>query len=343
MKKLSLNRVMAAAMVAVAAVSLVGTPMDAEAKRLGSGRPAGMQRQMPAKPAPNTPPSQQATPQQAPAQQAAPTQAANPAQAAPGMAQAAPKRSWMGPIAGLAAGLGLAALASHFGFGEALANGMMMALLAVVAVVAIGWLVRRMRSGANAGSPLGGPQYAGAGASAGGGAFNMPASQPAPAAANNMAREAHNVFGGTPASLQTGGAPAAVAPQAAQFPPGFDADGFTRVAKMIFIRLQAANDEGNVDDLRKFTTPELFASLRLDLQERQGSTQRTDVVQLNAELADAAQADGQWVVSVKFSGLIKEAPERDAEAFQELWHLVKPVQGEADWAIAGITPLDHAA
>ena len=47
-------------------------------------------------------------------------------------AGAAPaKRSWMGPIAGLAAGLGLAALMSHLGMGEAFANFLMMALLAV--------------------------------------------------------------------------------------------------------------------------------------------------------------------------------------------------------------------
>ena len=56
-------------------------------------------------------------------------------------------------------GLGLAALASHLGFGEELANFMMIALLAVVAMVAIGWIMRRMR-----GAQPAGPQLAGAGA-----------------------------------------------------------------------------------------------------------------------------------------------------------------------------------
>ena len=88
---------------------------DAEAaKRLGGGGSSGMQRQA-TPPAKNT---QQAAPSQQPA--------------APAAAPAAqPKRSWLGPIAGLAAGLGLAALASHLGFGEGLANFMMIALLAV--------------------------------------------------------------------------------------------------------------------------------------------------------------------------------------------------------------------
>ena len=97
--------------------------LDAEAKRLGGGRPAGMQRQAPAQPANN------ATPQ-------APKQAAAPSPATPAAPAAAPgKRSWLGPIAGLAAGLGIAALMSHFGMGEALGNFMTMALLALVALL----------------------------------------------------------------------------------------------------------------------------------------------------------------------------------------------------------------
>ena len=107
---------------------------------------------------------------------------------------------------------------------------------------------------------------------------------------------------------------------------------------MLF-RSQAANDAGNVDDLRKFTTPELFASLRLDLQERGPAAQQTDVEHLDAELVETVQERDQWVASVRFSGRIREEANQPAQPFQELWHLVKPAQGEGDWAIAGITPL----
>jgi hypothetical protein len=53
----------------------------------------------------------------------------------------------MGPLAGLAAGLGLAALASHFGFGEGLANFMMIGLLlmAVVMPSSVSSCARRLR------------------------------------------------------------------------------------------------------------------------------------------------------------------------------------------------------
>ena len=301
--------------VALAGVGMVTTSMDVEAKRIGGGRPAGMQRAVPSK-QPN------ATPDAAPNQfnkSAQPSQQQAPAQPA-GMPQPAQKRSWLGPIAGLAAGLGIAALMSHFGLGEAFGNFLMMALLGVAVLFVVGWLMRKFK-----GQPQAtGPQLAGAGAP------YPSASAPAdvPAMARTMERDA-----GASAAAVGGG-------NLSHVPAGFDAAGFQRVVKMIFIRMQAANDAGNVDDLRKFTTPELFASLRLDLQERGSAPNQTDVMQLDAELVDTAQENGQWVASVRFHGLIREEVNAGAQPFNELWHLVKPVQGDADWAIAGITPLD---
>jgi predicted lipid-binding transport protein (Tim44 family) len=322
--------VLASLAVALSGAAFTFVSTDAEAKRLGGGRASGMQRQMPSKSADSATPAKPATPNATPGQNAA-----NPAQAAPGMAAAAAqpaKRSWMGPIAGLAAGLGLAALASHFGFGDELANFMMMGLLAVVIMVAVGWVMRRMRG--NAAATAGGPQLAGAGAPFQG--VQAPQSGRVQPLARESLGGAQQSFGGqgglASASL------ASAAPSASALPEGFDAEGFTRVAKMIFIRLQAANDAGNVDDLRKFTTPELFASLRLDLQERGAAAQQTDVVQLDAELVDTVREGNQWIASVRFHGLIREDASQGAEAFDELWHLVRPAQGEGEWAIAGITP-----
>ncbi len=322
--KQTLTSILASVAVAVGGVTLSVAPIEAEAKRLGSSRPAGMQRQMPPKQQPSqSTQNQNAAPQQGtPAQQPANAAAAG----ATGAAAQAGKRSWMGPIAGLAAGLGLAALASHLGFGEELANFMMMALLAVVAVVVIGWLMRRLRGGQAAG-----PQLAGATAGATAGAGTGPAP---------MARQAFQAPASPSPQASSGFSAAAPAVAPASMPAGFDAAGFERIAKMIFIRLQAANDAGQVDDLRKFTTPELFASLRLDLQERAGAAQQTDVLELHAELIDTAQEDGQWVATVRFTGLIREEAEAGAQPFDELWHLVRPLDESRDWAIAGITPQD---
>jgi predicted lipid-binding transport protein (Tim44 family) len=273
------NRLMALVMV-VMSMGMVATSMDVEAKRLGGGRPAGMQRQMPAR-----------------------QPAATPNQAAPNNAAA-----------------GIAALMSHFGMGEALGNFMTMALVAMVAMFAISWLMRRF-SGQR-------PQMAGAGA-------------PMPGRMEQPIQRQAQAYAPPEAGVLSPLSPVAQANALApQVPAGFDAQGFERIAKMIFIRLQAANDESNIEDIRKFTTPELFASLRVDLQERGTAKQQTDVVQLDAALVDTAQESGQWVASVQFSGLIREEAESGAKPFKELWHLVRPLDESREWAIAGITPIE---
>ena len=305
----------------LAALTMSLAPGDADAKRLGAGKPAGMQRAAPTN----------ATPQNAPANNAAP--AATPGNnAAAGAAAAPPKRNWMGPLAGLAAGLGIAALFSSMGMGAGLAGAMgnilMMLLVAGLAFVAIRFVMNRMRGGAS----QSGPQLAGAGASAGGGW--MP--QPTPAAIN-LPRSALDAAPATAALSGAGlGAAATASPV---LPGGMAAADFERLAKMVFIRLQAANDASNLDDLRKFTTPELFASLRLDLQDRGVAKQTTDVVQIDAQVVDTARENGQDIVTVRFHGLIREAADAGAEPFNELWHLVRPADGQGDWAIAGITPV----
>jgi predicted lipid-binding transport protein (Tim44 family) len=298
----------------IGALSLGFAASPVEAKRLGGGLSQGMKRQAPAqRPA-------QPTPQQPPAQQQPPANNAATAPTSTGTAAPAPapRRSWMGPIAGLAAGLGLAALASHFGFGEGLANIMMIALLVFAAVFLVRFLIRRF---AAPGADAQGMRYAGAGATPAGSA---PGWRDEPA----LPRDSPTAGGSALAASTALAAPA--------LPAGVDAAAFERAAKMIFIRMQAANDAGDLDDLRQFSTPEMFAAFRLDLQDRRGAPQRTDVVRLNAELVDAAEEAGQQIVSVRFHGLVREEQDGGAAPFDEVWHLVRPNNGSRDWAIAGI-------
>jgi len=297
-----MKRWLVALSVALCSVALL--PSMADAKRLGGGGTSGMKRDIPTR----------TTPDAVPAKPGAPTQAA-PAQANPGAPAVAPKRSWLGPIAGLAAGLGLAALASHLGLGAEFGNFLMIALLALVAFIVIRLVMRR---------------FAGAPARP---AFATPNGMPFTGSAGSDA--AFRPAGLAPLA-PTASAP--VTPATSALPAGFDAAEFERIAKMIFIRMQAANDAGDLNDLRAFTTPELFASTRLELQERQGAAQQTDVVQIDAEVLDFAQEPERQIVSVRFHGLIREARESGAEPFNEVWHLVKPTDGSREWAIAGIQP-----
>lgn len=302
-----MNRIALTALAAVMSLSLLAG--QAEAKRLSGG---GMKRSVPTQPAAPAP----TTPAQ-PAKPAAPAQQQN---AAPQQAAAAatpPKRSWMGPIAGLAAGLGLAALASHFGFGEALANIMTMVLLGLVLMLVIGFVMRRFAAKKAAPQGL---QFAGAGAP-----FQAPQSQVQPQVPPQAAP-----FQPAPTAAPV----AAAAPQVSG--NGFDADGFAQIAKQVFIRMQAANDAGDQNDLRRFTTPQMYASIQSELLERKGATQRTDVLQLDAQVLEQVEEQGEQIVSVRFWGLIREQSEAAAESFDEVWHLVRPVDGSKEWAIAGI-------
>lgn len=302
-----------ALMTAALALGLTLAAGDADAaKRFGGGKSSGMQRQEMSQPkSPNATP---ATPAQAPGAAATPARS----QAAAGAPAAQPKRSWMGPLAGLAAGIGLAALASHFGFGEELASMMMMGLLAVGVMLVIGFFMRRRAAAQKpALAGMGGMHYSAAGAS------------PAPAETPSAP-----AFGGGSSAAVT--ATAAAASSVGNIPADFDAEAFVRNAKLNFIRLQAANDARNLDDIREYTTPEMFAEIKMGWMDQAAGTDKTDVVTLNAEVLDVAEEATRYIVSVRFTGLLREEANASPEVIDEIWHLTKPRSGSGGWLVAGV-------
>jgi predicted lipid-binding transport protein (Tim44 family) len=306
-------------MLALTALSLVG---EAIARPMGSGRSFGRQsqsvRQMRA-PAPAPSPMQQ--PQYQRQAQPAPMAPQAPLQKKPSM--------WKGVLGGALLGLGLGALFSHFGIGGALASGLssilMLALLAL-AVVFIVRMFRRKDTPAN-------PQFQG---------FNptpMPASA-TPEIGSGLGQPAYqpNAFqpmqpASSGVSLDKGGA----APhQAWGVPAGFDTEAFLRQAKSMFIRLQAAWDRNDVADLGEFTAPEVFAELKMQIAERGGQPDFTDVVSIDAQLLGIETSERDYLASVQFNGMIRSAPNAPAEPFVEVWNLAKPLSGTGGWVLAGI-------
>lgn len=288
---------------------------DAEAKRLGGGKSSGMQRQSVTAPPANTP--------------GAPTQAAPvagaAAAAAPAAAAAATKRSWMGPLAGIAAGLGIAALASHFGFGEALANILTIALLAMAVLFVIGFVMRK-RAAAQGGA------LAGAGAAGPGNVFRQP--EPAMYRTGNEAAPAQ---GGSLIGSRLAGAGAGLATGAVgTIPAGFDTAAFERSARDQFMALQAANDAGDLARLRDYLTPEMFEAVREEVVERGSAVQKTEVFGLQAQVLNVAEEADQYVVSVRFSGSVRTEAGATPEDLDEVWHLAKPRTGFGGWVVAGI-------
>lgn len=292
----------------------------AEAAKLGGGRSLGAQRQSVA-PRTATPPA--ATPPGAASQPVMPAQpgATLPAKpAVPAAASAASGASrWLGPVAGLAAGLGLAALASHLGFSEELASVLLIALLAVAAVVVVRMVLARRAGGRR---PL---AYAG-----------TPSPSPTPAAFDTSGAPQW----GNPQRVEPVLGPAPEAAPARRFPPGFDAETFARHAKAQFLRLQEAHDAGDRATLAEVLTPEMLAEVTRDLDAGAPRT-KTEFVTLNAEVLEAVtEGDRHWA-SIRFSGVVREGGVAATSTFDEVWNLSKPVDGTSGWLLAGIQ--QHAA
>lgn len=279
---------------------------DADARRLGGGRTFGKQ-------------SSTVTQQQAasPSKQTAATPASSqPPAPAP---QPAGNR-WLGPIAGLAAGLGIAALLSHFGLGGAFAEGLGSMLLIGLLLMAGVFVWRMLRRGPASPAPVRPME---------------PAYATAASQAANSNRQVSVL--GTPLA----GSTAAPAPADVPWgvPADFDVAGFLRNAKVHFIRMQAASDEKNLADIREFTTPEAFAEIKMQLDEEKGAADKTDVVNLDAVLLGIETGPTDYLASVRFSGSMRENNQAEAAPFEEVWNLSKPVEGRGGWLLAGIQQL----
>lgn len=316
-------------MLAVTAFAMVA---DAFARPMGGKRSMGRQSQS----------VQQQGPAPAPAQnmQRQTPNSATPAAAgagAAGAAAAAKKPSMMRNILGGALlGLGLGMLLSHLGIGGALASAISAILMIALIGGVIFFIVRMIRrkdtpanpAAATAGGFGGGfkPQAAGASATPeiGSGLRNQPA-----AFQGNV---------GLDKAAPAGFGNAAAAPGYQQWgvPSDFDSDTFLRHAKSSFIRMQAAWDRGDTDDLREFTAPEVFAELKMQIQERGGVADYTDVVNIDAQLLGIEKTATDYLASVQFNAMIRSAKDALPEPFVEVWNMSKPLSGSGGWVLAGI-------
>jgi predicted lipid-binding transport protein (Tim44 family) len=330
----------------LAGVMALGSLNAEAARRMGGGKSVGQQSNQVTKrdAAPQTP--------AAPAQNAAPANAAKPG-AAP--AAAAPKRPWGAMLGGLAAGLGLAWLASSLGMGEAFGN-ILMALLIGVAVVAVIGMVMRARRGGVAQS--GGLAYQGAG-----GSSQNPATfkQYSPNNVGNDASarpwESQNTrFDGSTASQSTGSmigsgigsglnvhsSDPLSGSQTWGIPAGFDVDNFVSAAKRNFVTLQDAWDRSDISALRAMMTDAMVVEIRNQLAEREaqfpGQPNKTEVVMLDAQLLGIEEQADVYMASVEFNGMIREDASSGPSPFREVWNMTKSKQG-GGWLVAGVQAL----
>jgi predicted lipid-binding transport protein (Tim44 family) len=325
MSSRSFRRFVAAALVAVAGTAMIAASFDADAKRMGGGSSVGRQSSN------ITSQRQAVTPPAAQGNTAGASAAPAAAGAATAGAAAAGARSgasrWLGPIAGIAAGLGIAALLSSMGLSGAFAEMLSSFLLIALVFFAIMFVIRRLRGA--------GPRPAMQGA------YGMPRNgadngNPGQNAAWREALPPAPVAAAAPIAAS---ATAAALPQPGSdgnwvIPGDFDTPRFLQQAKEQFVRIQGIWDSGSTDSLREYLTDDLIKELEPQLRERQGAPNKTDVVLLNAELLGIEPVSDGNLASVRFSGMLREQRETEAFRFQEVWNLFKPAQG--GWLLAGI-------
>lgn len=333
---------------ALLACVLALATLDAEAsRRMGGGGSVGKQSGNVTKREANPPASPGAPAQNSTAN----ATAAKPAAPATPPAAAAPKRPWGAMLGGLAAGLGLAWLASSLGLGAEFAQFMLFGLLALVIMVVVGMIMRARR--ARAEGSAGRSPYALQGAGAPADLATAPRHYNPEKVGNDASarpwEQQHTAFDAGPATsgplsagsgIQIG---SALGGTTWSIPAEFDVTSFLDASKRNFVSLQDAWDRADLDALRAFMTDEMVSELRTQLAQREAhrgaGPNKTDVVMLEAQLLGIEDLGDGYMASVEFSGLIREEPSAGPSPFREVWNMTKPKDGSAGWLVAGVQAL----
>jgi len=146
-----------------------------------------------------------------------------------------------------------------------------------------------------------------------------------------------NIFG---QSVAGGNAPQAAFGSASmssgnQLPDGTEPAAFLRVARQRFNHIQSVNSASNIEEIRRYLTPELYTSMYSDIMANQDQNV-AEFSNLNAMVVESTTENGQYVVSVRFTGTVSEDLNSLPQPFTEIWHFIKPAGSQQDWVVAGI-------
>lgn len=315
------------------ATSLVFSPI-AEAKRAGGGKSQGMTRTVqPAQPT-------QATRPNTPMQPTQPTPATAPQKSGSnvgGMVAAGVAGAAIGAVAANALADDDAKEEEGGGFGW-----LMWLILAAIAFAAFAFFRSKKKLATASPNPYA-PNNSGSMNS--NGAFGSTASptmtgHQSPFARQNTTSSGDNtnIFG------QPVGGGQAPAPQqnfgvytnnGQTLPDGSEPAAFLRIARQRFNHIQSMNSANNIEEIRRYLTADLYQSMYNDIM----ANQDQDVAEfsnLTAMVADSTTENGQYIISVRFTGMVSEDLNSLPQPFSEVWHFVKPAGSNDDWLVAGI-------
>jgi predicted lipid-binding transport protein (Tim44 family) len=253
-------------------------------------------------------------------------------------------------LGGLAAGLGLAWLASSLGLGglgSVIGQVLMFGLLALAIMLVVGW-VMRSRKAAQSSQTAKSP-FAFQGASPGNEAQSPSTYRPENVGNDASARpweRSSTAFESLKPAPQASGSGIGSALGGSQtwgIPADFDTEGFLISAKANFVALQAAWDKADIGTLRVMMTDSMLKEIQAQLAEREAHTggpgNLTEVLMIEAQLLGIEDLGGEYMVSVEFSGMIREEPSAGPNPFREVWNMTKPKSGGSGWLVAGVQAL----
>ncbi len=263
---------------------------SSEARRMGGGRSFG--KMPPIKRQANTPPK--------PAENVSPKNTPS---------SASSKRGGMGMLGGLAAGLGLAALASYLGIG-----GELMGLLIILGICLLCFIAFR------------------AFFSKGFARMALAGSSPERVPQTRVEERPENTTEGVGEGVQYAD-------------ENFDweiseKEKFLEIAKSKFIELQEHWSSGDLTKLENFCTEDLMEHLSKEFKEEEKGYSNLSVVELDAHLEGSKSVkklSGETVseVYIRFSGLMRDS-ESVPTKFNEVWTLQKTNVPNQGWLLAGI-------
>ena len=263
---------------------------SSEARRMGGGRSFG---KMP-------PIKRQATTPPKAAENVSPKNAPN---------AAVSKRGGMGMLGGLAAGLGLAALASYLGIGEELMG--LLVILGLCLLCFIAFRVFFSKGLARMAFASGSPER-----------FRQTRVEERPdnitTTVNDEALYANDNFEW-------------------EIP---EKENFLDVAKSKFIELQEHWSSGDLAKLENFCTGDLMDHLSREFKKENGVHSNLSVVELNAQLEGSKTIKKESGVTasevyIRFNGLMRDSDSLPIK-FNEVWTLQKTNNSNHGWLLAGI-------
>lgn len=308
---------------------------DAEAKRFGGGKSFGSKQSY----------SQNYSPSRA--NNNRPDQAQGASQAQPAGAAAAAGAAKKGMLGGMLGGLLMGGLLGALFFGGAFDNINFMDILIIAIVGFVLFKLFAMRR-----KHTGGPTPATAGAPYSREAapdYQAPQNYQAPQSNNSGRGFDTDIFSEDKrnATVETVAAEVASGqrPTPGIIPAGFDRAGFLDGAKNAFARMQHAWDQGDLADIRQFSTDKVFAEVQ-DQHIARSADNRTEILNLDAELLQVIEVSGYHEAAVYFEAELREGDtsmqgEIPATTSREVWHFVRPINSRTPtWLLDGIQQLD---